>query len=86
MAFLILGTLIPDEMREKFDVLKARREPGDLVQKYIIKSLSSVCNEEVCLISTPRIEYYPKNRVKKVDNFSFVLDDVRCNVVGFNNI
>lgn len=86
MNILFLGTIMSDKARHEINLRGARKEPGDLVQKYIIKSLFDLFSKDIIVFSSPRIEYYPKCKVKRIKTESFFLENVKCFTIGYNNI
>ena len=83
--YIVLGTLASPKVRMILDSLKARNEPGDLPQQYILKALSKDDRNSVSFIGTPRIEKYHDCYVKRVPFDRFCIDKVECLSVGYNN-
>ena len=84
MKYLLLGTVVPNRIRDSFISHGVTNDPGDMVQKYIIEELSY--KKDVSIISSPRIEWYPKCKIKRVKKQSFTIGDVQGFMTGFLNI
>ena len=86
MDFLILGTFTSDKIRQHLNNQGARQEPGDIVQKYIIKALSKNLDNHISFICSPRIEGFPKCRVKRLSKECFSFEGANGISVGYTNI
>ena len=83
---LMLGTLISQEQSEKFLTMGIRPAPADIVQKYLLEGLETDERVgEITVISSPRIPYFPKSKVKKVRGCIFNIGKAKICEVGFNN-
>lgn len=84
MKYVLLGTISSEGLRERLSSLGARREPGDLVQKYMLKGLSALV-DDIYIIGSPRIQSWPKCKIKAVFKERFCFDGVPGVTVGFCN-
>lgn len=85
MRYVFLGTITSDKLRERLLSLGARREPGDLVQRYILDGLSSLV-DDIFVIGSPRIQSWPRCKVKAVFGEKYCLNGVSAKTVGFCNV
>ena len=66
MEVLLLGSLIPQNMKNKFLDLGIRPAPGDIAQMYVIQGLlENDAVNSLSVIGSPRIAAYPWSNVVK---------------------
>ena len=86
MNVVVLGTLISEKNSDLFLKKGARYEPGDLVQKYILKALGKYCGASLWMISSPRIESFPKCKLLRIKKEKFIYQTANCVSSSFLNI
>ena len=83
---LLLGTTISNNMKKRFIDMGIRPAPADIAQQYIIDGLTNINNiTNVQVIGSPRIPFYPKVKIKKVDNDYWQNEKVTYKTIGFSN-
>lgn len=87
MEVLLLGSLIPQNMKNKFLDLGIRPAPGDIAQMYVIQGLlENDAVNSLSVIGSPRIAAYPWSNVVKAPDADWNIGEAKVKTVGYINV
>lgn len=83
---VLLGTLVSERMRKKFEKNGISPQPADIPQSYMLAGLSNMTGiGAVTAICSPRLPTDKECGIKRVDYEDFYCNGIPVHVVGYNN-